>query len=496
MIIRLITIIMVAVALCLVDVSGMAFGADKTFTVQAGAFSSSHKALRLKETLIEKGFKAYLIKVEAGTQHLCKVSVSRYKTKTDAKRMSIELQAATGIAAFVTAYVHSPPLKSNTPDKPKPRNLTPIATAVPKILPLKGSPASSSSIAATTAPEQGLMSRSADPSATVITEYHTEIRDEGFGGSLDAGLEVAHWLPGRKEDGSMAYDTVTSYGLNLGMVLSYKRYPYFVANNMGVGSDISRGSVGAYLDPVTMNYFSDSPVLKRLLSLKLKYSLYEFSGSANATETFEYVPQSAVVDSAAMTITGSRTIDAGDSLPFVTEFESVEVSMYVMTLDVLKSNSFSTPHVEKENLRVGYFADKWTMPVELMATFSGNPVVAETTFYAQGVLLNFESIDPTAPGIATSNTLKFGFDGYASNAFNYEGVDISYFNIESNFWYNHYSNRNRAIGWHWRFGLDWELTGLAGTKRYTDANGKEQSYKVIDYGGAILIPYASASYRF
>lgn len=74
-----------------------------TYTVQAGAFKSSHEAGILKERLAKKGYTAYIIQSETKThEKLYKVMIGKFPTRKQAEVLSLKIKKAEGLQTFVT----------------------------------------------------------------------------------------------------------------------------------------------------------------------------------------------------------------------------------------------------------------------------------------------------------------------------------------------------------------------------------------------------------
>ena len=74
-----------------------------TYTVQAGAFKSSHEAGILKERLAKKGYTAYIIQSETKKHEtLYKVMIGKFTTREQAEVLSLKIKKAEGLQTFVT----------------------------------------------------------------------------------------------------------------------------------------------------------------------------------------------------------------------------------------------------------------------------------------------------------------------------------------------------------------------------------------------------------
>jgi len=74
-----------------------------TYTVQAGAFMSSHEAGILKERLAKKGYTAYIIQSESKKhEQLYKVMIGKFSTREQAEILSLKIKKAEGLQTFVT----------------------------------------------------------------------------------------------------------------------------------------------------------------------------------------------------------------------------------------------------------------------------------------------------------------------------------------------------------------------------------------------------------
>ena len=74
-----------------------------TYTVQAGAFKSSHEAEILKEKLAKKGYTAYIIQSESKKhENLYKVMIGKFPTRKQAEVLSLKIKKSEGLQSFVT----------------------------------------------------------------------------------------------------------------------------------------------------------------------------------------------------------------------------------------------------------------------------------------------------------------------------------------------------------------------------------------------------------
>jgi cell division septation protein DedD len=74
-----------------------------TYTVQAGAFKSSHEAGILKERLAKKGYTAYIIQSETKKhEKLYKVMIGKFPTRKQAEVLSLKIKKSEGLQTFVT----------------------------------------------------------------------------------------------------------------------------------------------------------------------------------------------------------------------------------------------------------------------------------------------------------------------------------------------------------------------------------------------------------
>jgi cell division septation protein DedD len=74
-----------------------------TYTVQAGAFKSSHEAGILKDKLAKKGYTAYIIQSESKKhERLYKVMIGKFPTRKQAEVLSLKIKKSEGLQTFVT----------------------------------------------------------------------------------------------------------------------------------------------------------------------------------------------------------------------------------------------------------------------------------------------------------------------------------------------------------------------------------------------------------
>jgi cell division septation protein DedD len=74
-----------------------------TYTVQAGAFKSSHEAGILKDKLAKKGYTAYIIQSESKKhERLYKVMIGKFTTRKQAEVLSLKIKKSEGLQTFVT----------------------------------------------------------------------------------------------------------------------------------------------------------------------------------------------------------------------------------------------------------------------------------------------------------------------------------------------------------------------------------------------------------
>ena len=74
-----------------------------TYTVQAGAFKSSHEAGILKDKLAKKGYTAYIMQSESKKhERLFKVMIGKFPTRKQAEVLSLKIKKSEGLQTFVT----------------------------------------------------------------------------------------------------------------------------------------------------------------------------------------------------------------------------------------------------------------------------------------------------------------------------------------------------------------------------------------------------------
>ena len=74
-----------------------------TYTVQTGAFKSSHEAGILKDKLAKKGYTAYIIQSESKKhEKLYKVMIGEFSTRKQAEVLSLKIKKSEGLQTFVT----------------------------------------------------------------------------------------------------------------------------------------------------------------------------------------------------------------------------------------------------------------------------------------------------------------------------------------------------------------------------------------------------------
>ncbi len=339
--------------------------------------------------------------------------------------------------------------------------------------------------------------------------------NKNFNFDINTGVDLTYWNPGFDEDKVVKFTTEGMKTYHVGanftyndksmLALQYER-PFdgtknqleIFKANMKQNSGIERFTGEVKLDPLADLLFPDSLLLRKILSVEYRYSRERFFGEVTAQREIAYIPKDAIVDHVKRTITGSKSVSAGEKLDFRTEFINQEISIPLVSLDMKKTVNYNG-RVEKisffrEDFRVGYFNFQWSRPSHgTDDTLAGKPIISDTTFKSQGYYLSFETQDPGSPGFNLDWLVRIGLGGEVDNAFHYNKSDVSFVGMSINTWYNHYFNsRNGGPAATFGFLFDWrrmnvdEKTTEASTSTVRIMNEQEKLYKV----------YLNLIYRF
>lgn len=336
-----------------------------------------------------------------------------------------------------------------------------------------------------------------------------------FNYDMNSGLDLSFWKPGFDEDKVVKITTEGlktyhiganfAYGGKSMLVLRYER-PFEGAysqedsfkTNTRQKSGLEKFTGGVKLDPLADLLFPDNVLLKKILSVKYQYSKESFFAEVTAQKEFALLPQGAVVDYGKKTISGSSIVTAGEKLEFSTEFINQEISIPLVSLDMMKTVSYNG-RVEnvsffQEDFRVGYFDFQWSRPSHGTSnTLDGKPIISDTTFKAQGYFLGFEAQDPGSPGLNLDWLVRIGLDGEVNNASNYNKSDVSFVGMNINSWYNHYfSSRNEGLAATLGFLFDWRRMNVDEKKNETSTS----TVRIFDEQEKLYKVYLNIVYRF
>lgn len=354
-----------------------------------------------------------------------------------------------------------------------------------------------------------------DGVVNVITDgAQGKIDKSRFSGNIELGSTFAYWQPGLDDEKVVAFDTegLKAFSISGNLVYSEKSFFSFgyerpfnktdnqdeiFKTNTSQESGLEKFTGGITLDPFAEYFFPNNNFLKKLFSIKFKYTKELYFGEVTALTDFAYVSKDAYVDHINMIITGGQNISAGETIAFRTEFIENEISLQLFSMDTLQTTKYGKKTVKKktvqQDLRLGYFSYEWTRPSHgTNDTLNGIPIVSENTYKVQGAFVAFNTQDPGSPGWNLDWSLKYGFNGEVDNAFYYKNADVGYLGVGLNTWYNLYFGEDRYNGLLCTFGF------LLDRKRIVlDAETSDgSSARVLEDEDDLYKIYFKLSYRF
>jgi len=349
----------------------------------------------------------------------------------------------------------------------------------------------------------------------VITDgAQGKIDKNRFSGNIELGSNFANWEPGLDDEKVVAFDTEGLNAFNISGNLVYNEKSFFsfgyerpfhktssqeeiFKTNTSQESGLEKFTGGITLDPFANYFFPNNPFLKKLFSIKFKYTKELYFGEVSALTDFAYVPKEALVDNVNMIITGGQNISTGEVIAFKTEFIENEISLQLFSIDATQTTKYGKKTVKKktvrQDLRLGYFSYEWNRPSHgTNDTLNGLPIVSENTYKVQGGFVAFITQDPGSPGWNLDWSLKYGFNGEVDNAFYYKNADVRYLGVGLDTWYNLYFGKDRYDGLLCTFGL------LLDRRRIVldaeTSNGS--SVRVLEDEDDLYKIYFNLSYRF
>lgn len=345
-------------------------------------------------------------------------------------------------------------------------------------------------------------------SATVLSDMsHGTLEKNELSGNIDIGSTFSSYGPSFNDEKIIEYDTegLNSFSISGNIVyrkesflsFSYAR-PFqdtssqndMFEKNTSQEGGLERFTGGIRLDPFAESLFPNNIILKKLCSLKYKYTKQLFYGEVIALTDFEYVPRDASSDG--IYISGTDTILEGDTIAFKTEFIQSEVSIPITTVFFEQTTTRGrnkTKKIVPTDLRLGYFTIDWTTPsYAKLYKIDDLPVIRENKYSFQGACVSFETQDPGAPGFNLDWSLKFSFNGEIDNAHSDDYDWVGYMGADFYIWWNLYFSEDRNSGLLCSLGGNYAMHRAVAD----DENGE----RILEDEDKILRLFINFSYRF
>jgi len=272
-------------------------------------------------------------------------------------------------------------------------------------------------------------------------------------------------------------------------------------------SGLEKFTGGVKLDPLVNYLIADDTIskllLRRVLSLRYKYTRELFFGEARALNNAYYLPKDASVDYENNIITGGKSLSIGAKRDFRTEFidEEVSISLWAFDLPISLSLPFGYTEfkVAPHQFRIGCYKSEWNRPSDTsVITYESRPIIYEATYKSKGALVSVETININSPGINVDFSFKMGREDSLETAvdwnkhFDRHEVDINSSMIHIGIWYNQYFGKDRYQGVFFTVGGGW-------SKRAMNVDVKsegESDTRVIHDSDLQSKLYATLGYKF
>lgn len=233
-----------------------------------------------------------------------------------------------------------------------------------------------------------------------------------------------------------------------------------LVTNFARESGIERYTWGLKIDPFVQAIIPDDHwfskyVLRRIFSIKFKYSHELYFGEAAGKQDFIFVPLDVGARFNSPLPPQSQRVSAGEKLFFQTLFVDYETSISAYTYQTV-------------DVRIGYFQSKWERPSDyyVYTTVDDTLVILGYRFEASGVMLGIQTIDRGAPGFYIDLALRFAALSKRSITTSVEdlgtvfssedGSGLNYVSLFAGGWYNAYFDSQRNSGLYLSFGVTWE----------------------------------------
>ena len=177
-------------------------------------------------------------------------------------------------------------------------------------------------------------------------------------------------------------------------------------------SGLEKFTYGIKLDPIAEHFFPNNTLLRKLLSVRFKYTRELYMGRGEAIQDAYYVPMDAKVDYASdpKLIIGKKFINKGDTLALKAEFEDYEASINLLT-------------IEEHNLRIGYYESRWKRLSDTSSALSiyGFPVIYEAEYRSRGLKLKYDGpVHRKLPGLYWECSIGVGYDDEFKTAYDWQ----------------------------------------------------------------------------
>lgn len=240
-------------------------------------------------------------------------------------------------------------------------------------------------------------------------------------------------------------------------------------------------------------------LVKKALSLRIKQTKELYFNEATARTDVTYLPENVVFDYDQRTVSGTQTIAAGQKFSSKSHVEETEITIPIVSTDVVHYANGERVKVSRHDLRLGYYQREWNRPTDTSGfTVNNKPIAYEATYRSKGVAISIEPSDPGAAGINGDFSCKLGYKDSIQSPLDWgkisrKDVDTTFIAISFGLWYNLYFEPSLK-GWSVTLGGNWSKTAM-NVDVFLDEAHKDSKTLVHDDDKFVRY-YLRTAYRF
>ncbi len=187
-------------------------------------------------------------------------------------------------------------------------------------------------------------------------------------------------------------------------------------------------------------------VAEFLFSVRFKYTRDLFYCDADVLKPSYYVPMTATIDYVERVLSGIAKLEPGEEITFKSQFDYQEITLPLFDLGDPETK-FTT-----HKFRMGYFQMKYGKPTDAVGLQVDRlPLICETEYESQGLVIAFQTIDPNAAGLNFDLSVGLGINNSVKSAIDFDQVygkktEASFAMCTLAIWYNLYFGKKNNSG--------------------------------------------------